>query len=195
MVTALQPGQKAVLKHLGLHGGVIEDDAHGGGIAHHGGHLLVDSVVIATSIADVGGGGVYVGPGASLRLTDSVVRNDSGYEFSGGGVLNSGTVLIQRSKIRNNVAEDSGAGIWNGGTMVLEASEVTGNSLGVGVPLLGAGIYNAGQLTITQGSVVCGNTVFDDDGARDSNLYTDTAMGGTTTADATSTICPDEPSM
>jgi CSLREA domain-containing protein len=195
MATALAPGQKAVVKHLGLHGGVIEHDARGAGLAHPSGHVLVDSVVIANSLADVGGGGVYIGPGASLRLTDSVVRHDSGYEYSGGGLYNLGTVRIQRSQIRNNVAEDTGAGLWNGGTMVLEASEVAGNTLSGGVPFLGAGIYNAGQLTITQGSVVCSNLVFDEDGARESNVYTAAEFGAVTVVDETSRVCPDAPSM
>jgi hypothetical protein len=57
---------------------------------------------------------------------------------------------------------------------------------------LGGGIYNGGSLTITQGSMVCGNKV--SEGGEGANLYDD--HGGTTTVDASSTVCEDsQPAM
>ena len=75
---------------------------------------------------------------------------------SGGGINNSGTLLVSNSAIVNNSAEFAGDGINNngGGTLTILDSTIAGNSSEYSA---GGGICNAGTLTVISSNFV-GNT-------------------------------------
>jgi hypothetical protein len=124
LLTALLRGQKAVIKHLTLRGGVGESDDVGGCLSHLAGHLLVDSVIAEDCVSDEGGGGIAIRHSATMRLTDSIIRGNHargafGPGMWGGGIENEGTLLIQRSLVTRNLSDNHAGGIWNTGTLRL----------------------------------------------------------------------------
>jgi hypothetical protein len=79
----------------------------------------------------------------------------------GGGVLNSGTLTIADSIIRDNTAPaegvaSGGGGIYNSGTLTINNSTLTGNSA-PGSTGLGGGIHSRGMLTVND-STLSGNS-------------------------------------
>jgi hypothetical protein len=108
-----------------------------------------------------GGGFVTVlaiDAGASVTLNSLVITNGfAQLEFggNGGGIVNAGTVTLNRSAVTGNTAVLLGGGIYNeGGTVTLNGSTVTGNEA-VGD---GGGIDNGGGTVTLNGSTVAGNT-------------------------------------
>jgi CSLREA domain-containing protein len=70
----------------------------------------------------------------------------------GGGVNNSGTLLLAESAVENNVAGGNGGGIGNSGALAALDSTVSGNSAGGN----GGGIYNSGagaSASITESTI------------------------------------------
>ncbi|WP_193214672.1 choice-of-anchor Q domain-containing protein [Luteolibacter marinus] len=106
------------------------------------------------------GGGIYFRDGTgsvALKVTDSIVRDNSASD-DGGGIENyEGRVEILRSTIRDNSSGDDGGGIENdnhndGGFLSVTDSAFIGNSA-----VNGGGIDNDGEATLT-GSTISGNT-------------------------------------
>jgi hypothetical protein len=84
-------------------------------------------------------------------------------ENTGGGVYNehSGTMTFNESTVSDNTKEGAGAGIYNVGNMTLTDSAVSGNTAHEIYPGgIGGGIYNTGTLTLIR-SVVSHNAVND----------------------------------
>ena len=112
------------------------------------------------------GGGIYNAGSDTNKVTitaSSVSGNTSNkdsagnfVESNGGGGIYSerGTVIVEQgSKINNNIAKNStGGGIRSHATTTIDASEVKGNSA-----VQGAGIYNKGTLTVSNGSTISEN--------------------------------------
>jgi hypothetical protein len=129
--------------------------SEGGGIWNAGTLTLMDSTVSGNSAPF--GGGVSNRDG-SLTVIDSAVRMNSaegcrvGDAFCsfGGGVWNSGMMMIENSTVSRN-ASDWGGGIFNRGVRepTLRNSTVSGNSAGFD----GGGLLNFGTLTLTDSSV------------------------------------------
>lgn len=85
-----------------------------------------------TETADAGSA-LRVDPGASVTVTDSVVRDNRSSTF-GGGIYNGGVLTLRRSEVRNNQLPEGGGGqtsqgggIFNVGRLTLEQSAVTEN--------------------------------------------------------------------
>ena len=77
-----------------------------------------------------------------------------GWEDSGGGIYNDGTLMIANSTVEGNNAS-WGGGIYNYGTLILTGSTVAGNSADYDA----GGIYNDENSTVTvTDSAVSGNT-------------------------------------
>jgi CSLREA domain-containing protein len=83
-----------------------------------------------------------VAAGAQLALLHLTVADGTG-GFSGGGLLNSGTVKVANTTFSNNSAS-FGGGILNDGTLEVTKSTLSNNSAGVN----GAGIYNQSGSTL-----------------------------------------------
>jgi len=99
----------------------------------------------APGLALSGGGAdrvFIIDPGARLNLRDLTITNGYGYELAG-GVLNNGTLDMDRCLVTNNTVTTSGVDFWKGG----------------------AGIYNGGNSTFRlKDSTVSGNAVTGGDG-------------------------------
>jgi CSLREA domain-containing protein len=73
-----------------------------------GGPVNVSGVTISDGNLPGGqGGGIYVGPGAELNLTDSAVLSSDA--LTGGGIYSEGTLRLDRSTIAGNFAEGAGS--------------------------------------------------------------------------------------
>ena len=93
----------------------------------------------------------------------SGVTITGGRDPTGGGILNGGTLTLQRDVIRNNVASGGsanyGGGINNTGTLTLLRSEMSSNKTGKGEQGLGGGIAvgnptpSTGPVTIVRSSL------------------------------------------
>jgi len=137
----------------------------GGGIANwgtvHGYDLNVRQNTAGDFDADDGtGAGISNGGFFSLSLSVVEANKDIvSYYSSGGGIYNSGTMIINDSTIRGNSSETTdeyGAGISNAGTLVVNRSTISGNSTAFASYAYGGGLYNSGETTINN-STIYGN--------------------------------------
>jgi Bacterial Ig-like domain (group 3)/MBG domain (YGX type)/FG-GAP-like repeat/FG-GAP repeat len=129
-------------------------------------------VVNATisGLAISGGNGSGCGMGlyndGSLTLSNSAITgNDLAQGLGGAGLCNdtSGTLIVLNSTISANFAalgSNYGAGIYNAGTLTLTDSTVSSNNTRGAI---GGGIFNQGTMTMMN-STVSGNTVYDGGG-------------------------------
>ena len=93
------------------------------------------------------GGGISVGSGASVRLTDCALSgNRGGFSSEGGGLYNAGTATLTGCTLSGNLADYPGGGIANSGTVTLTNCTLSGNAGGYGG---GGGVYNDGTATLT----------------------------------------------
>jgi hypothetical protein len=120
-----------------------------------GGTALLEHVTLIANQAWEGGA-IINNPGTQVKLMNSVVTRNSSLE-DGGGIYNSGTLIIQASEISNNSSRSTvfgGGGIYNeNGQVTLDHSQLLGN-----LALEGGGLYNdGGTVTILDQSVISGN--------------------------------------
>lgn len=102
------------------------------------------------------GGGIKVGAGATLTLTDVTIRDNKTARFiNGGGIYNDGTVTLVNTDVKDNIAYDfdatEGGGIFNSttGELTLINSTVRNNLADDN----GGGIRNYGTVTMTYSTV------------------------------------------
>ncbi len=137
-------------------GNRAEPYGKGGAVYVEAGALTVSGCTISDSFAQYWGGGIHIQQDAALALIDSTVSGNSAaygggirieptYNNSistidnatlqgnsatvnGGGMLNSGNVLVNNTTVSENVAADSGGGIANYGYIALKNSIVANNA-------------------------------------------------------------------
>jgi predicted outer membrane repeat protein len=126
----------------------------GGGINIGTSGLIDNSVIRNNSVTNGPGGGIYIGVNATVTITQSEIMTNvvSGNSTAndGGGIYSDSnqTVTIIDTSIKGNSASLSGGGIYNNsewGQMNLERVSIREN----GTEGFGAGIYNAGNLDLT----------------------------------------------
>ena len=103
-----------------------------------------------------------VSSGSTVTLTNLLLTGgqSSSNGYSGGGVINDGTLTLNGTAQVDNNAGTYGGGILNWGTLTLnDTSHVNGNTA-----VVGGGIYNFGTLTLNGSSQVDGNTAGDGGG-------------------------------
>lgn len=115
-------------------------DGGGGAVFQVTGPLTIDSSVISGNKSTGGGGGVSgqsVGTPQLMKITDSTISNNSTIENGGGGVFAFGPekTVITRSTIFNNTfagvrQAGAGGGIFNAGDMTITDSTIVGNVAG-----------------------------------------------------------------
>ena len=103
------------------------------------------------------GGGLYIEAVATVALVDATVTNNTAASF-GGGLLNLGTLTLNRVTINGNVSQvGSGGGIRNQGTGTVNGTNVTisGNQA-INAGGAGGAIRNFGdaQMTLTHATIV-----------------------------------------
>jgi hypothetical protein len=128
-------------------------------------------------VLESGGGGVRVRSGSSLTLTSVTVSGNrggvpspTGNGGSGGGILNSGTLVLSNVVVSDNEASgtfsgagSSGGGILNEGTATITNTTIARNTAGGGGsgsangPGQGGGISSTGALSLTN-ATISGNT-------------------------------------
>jgi fibronectin-binding autotransporter adhesin len=100
-----------------------------------------------------GGGGSYTGGGlingGTVSLTDCTLSGNSANQ-SGGGLDNQAVATLVDCTIDGNSANKNGAGVSNSGTAILTDCTISGNSAGSNQ---GGGLDNMGRLTLTDCTV------------------------------------------
>ncbi|WP_183061672.1 choice-of-anchor U domain-containing protein [Motilibacter peucedani] len=128
----------------------------------HGPIVSVTGLTLRNGRSDVGvpGAGLYVNAGASVTLSDSVVRDNSSSVF-GGGISNWGVLDVRRSEVRDNSLPEGGGGqtsqgggIFNNGSLTLTDTTLAGN-----VATRGGGLSNLKHADLV-GVTVSGNRVW-----------------------------------
>lgn len=175
------PGTVA-FSDLKVQNGSVTSEPDDGGNIRNFAALTLTNVRIEDGTATGAGGGIYNEPGATLTLSNShIVGAPTGNTASaGGGLSNSGTATIDGTTVSGSNATCCGGGIQNNGFMTITGSTIDGNeggSNGGGILNGGGanmtiddtdvtnntasdhpGVANDGQLTITNGTVISGNT-------------------------------------
>ncbi|MGW0595454.1 hypothetical protein [Streptosporangium sp. NPDC002607] len=114
----------------------------GGGISNEGGTVtLVDSRILVNVVTNPNpspnaeeagdGGGLSNNAAGTLTLLKTTVWGNTADE-GGGGIQNQGTLVIEKSRIKNNEArDDDGGAINNEGTAIIKDSEIEENWAGI----------------------------------------------------------------
>ena len=90
---------------------------------------------------------IEVKSGGTLTMRDSSSSGGKitgGYAKNGGGVCNSGTLVIESGAVAENLASEQGGGVYNSGTL-----QMTGGAIRENAGANGGGIYNAEGGTVT----------------------------------------------
>lgn len=175
----IDDGTTVELKYLAVVGS--GDLSSNSSIRNNGRLTLTECHVRDQVIANIGGG-IFNAEEAELTLRRTTVSGNrvSHSAGKGGGIFNNGgTVTLEQSEVRNNVAGESGGGIHNepSGVVTLVDSRVSGNEAGIrgggianyGVLALrntavqenqGGGLYNFGSVTLDGTSRVVRNVPF-----------------------------------
>ena len=107
-------------------------------------------VVIQSNTAGTNGGGIYAGTGSSLDLVNTLIDTNGAGQFGGGifaapqvlAAVNGSTLSNNRSGLVASMPYGDGGGIYLGTAVASDAYSTTGRT----------------QLTVTNGSVITGNT-------------------------------------
>ena len=105
-LTISASGQTVTLRDVTVIGG--SSSTQGNGVRLTAGTLVGDGLVITQSRGTSGGGGLVVSSGAKAHLIDSVIYRNSGRY--GGGFLNQGLLILERSTLSENRSEASNGG-------------------------------------------------------------------------------------
>jgi hypothetical protein len=149
------------LEGLTLRGGLASSGPRfepGGGLFNNGGAVALTRTILTGNAA--GGGGGMANHGGTVLLTQALVaRNEALSPTSGGGLLNTGTLILSETTLTNNRAE-SGGGIVTSGSALVTHTTVAENEAAVG-----AGIFQSdGTLTIVTTTVARNQAAVDGGG-------------------------------
>ncbi len=98
----------------------------GAGIGNYG-TMTIDRSTINWNAADYYGGGISNWSG-QMTITNSTISGNNISPEDGGGLYNTGNMVVTNSTITDNYAMGGGGGIVNGGTLQLNRTIVSGNS-------------------------------------------------------------------
>lgn len=123
-------------------------------VPNAGTNVVIRGLTISDGIAGVfiSGGGIRIGPGASVLLADASLRNHSG--GSGGAILNEGSMTISRVLMASNAANLNGGAIATtpNSTTFISNSTITANSATNGGAIYAEGLLLSANNTITHNS-------------------------------------------
>lgn len=151
-VAAATPGTNVIRFTAALDGGTI---TLGGTELHTVTDIAIDASGLAGGIGISGNGITRVFRNEAkatfrgLRITGGNAASDSAFP-SGGGVFNSGTLMLDNCEISNNTAPDSGGGIRSWGGLLLTACRVAGNH----ADGIGGGLFNQRDARLEETNVV-----------------------------------------
>jgi hypothetical protein len=136
----------------------------GGGIANAGGTLTIANSTIARNFAEDAGGIINFRSNSSdnlaITITNSTIAENVGF-FSGGGIVNDGSLIITNSTIAKNLARNGdGAGIWNiSGNAKLTNCTISKNVIDFALFAGGAGILNSRGTVELQNTILALNEI------------------------------------
>jgi hypothetical protein len=168
-----------VVRDLTLRYGSV---AGSGGAVRNLGHLTLDRVSVrqssATTVPNGDGGGIY--NSGTLVLRDSMVTNCTA-DSAGGAISNAtgATLLATDSLLYNNDALDGG-GLFNDGDATLRRVQINGGDASYG----GGGIYNRGDLkfsgAVIANSASAGGGIYQDGGSLEvsGSIFSDNTADG-----------------
>ena len=109
--------------------------------------VTISGVTITGGDVNQTGGGIRIGSGDELTLVDSRVTGNTARE--GGGIDNSGTLVMLNSTVDANDADRKGGGIRNDGVGTIDNSTIAGNTASQG-----GGLSSPGETTVTHATIV-----------------------------------------
>ncbi|GAB4268761.1 MAG: hypothetical protein Kow0080_11950 [Candidatus Promineifilaceae bacterium] len=124
------------------------NDSFGGGLSHLGTWLMADYITVTENSAGYGGGAIFDIFGASgvgYVQNSTIMSNSARFEGAGLNIF-FGEVFISRTLIYGNTSQQSGGGVANSGDLVLAESAVFSNTA---VSKNGGGVFNSVALTMT----------------------------------------------
>ena len=133
-------------------------------------NLTLENLVIKGGSTTGDGGGVYVAGGSTFTMNGGTISGNTAGGSGGGIYNNGGTVKMKDCTITDCKAggtsnDEGGGGIYNAsGTLELTGVTITLDSDGTRAAYQGGGIFNAGTLAMTGGSITGG-------GRLSGNLY------------------------
>jgi predicted outer membrane repeat protein len=126
---------------------------------------LGDSVKLDSLIITLGWAYNPLTHGGGINNSGSLIVNNCTFDGnaaygSGGAIFNSGTLTVTNSTFSNNFARTGGGGIYNDGSLTVTSSTFSNNDTNYdtgGGASAGGGIYNSGILSVTN-STLSGNS-------------------------------------
>jgi len=153
-IVEVEAGAVLGLENLFISGGNADAtnpaEDTGGGILNSRGTVLLNHVTLSGNTADSGAG--LSNDSGRVVVTSTLVENNTTRAGGGGGggFYNDGSLTVQLSILRTNVANTNGGGIYNGqgGRAELIRTTVEGNTANG----TGGGLYNAtdGRVTLNR---------------------------------------------
>lgn len=161
---AIRSAGSTTLTSVTLTGNAVSGTgASGGGVFNDDGDLTVQRSTIRGNSSERAGGGVEANEGRTYLWKTTLTGNDAGTGPGNGGALHltgAGWVKVVGSTVSNNQAVEGG-GLWNSdtGTMVVERSVIKQNSAsGAAADQGGGGLYNDGGTVRVKHSYLGSNT-------------------------------------
>jgi hypothetical protein len=130
-----------------------------------GGHVNISNMTLTNGLANsyYGGGLVHAGSD-TLTLTNVTISNSTAY-YDGGGIYNTGMLVIDGSTITGNTVTNTSGGYGagggidnNGGTLTVTDSTISGNTNASANSTGGGGISNRNGTATIIDSTISGNT-------------------------------------
>ena len=118
------------------------------------------TVTNGTVTGSARGGGIHIGSGSDVTITNSVVSNNTSASYAG-GVYSRGDLTISNSSFTGNSAGGYGGGISaHGGDLTIANSSFTNNSAGVGGVASGGAVHSSsfGNTFTLSDSTIAQNT-------------------------------------
>ena len=109
--------------------------------------VWISGVTVTGGDVNQTGGGIRIGNNDELTLVDSQVTGNNARE--GGGIDNSGTLVMVTSTVDANTADRKGGGIRNNGVGTIDNSTIAGNTANQG-----GGLSSPGETTVTHATIV-----------------------------------------
>ncbi len=117
---------------------------NGGGLFNDGQHISLDTSLVFSNTAVVGGGGLFIEAGGVISIPNSaMIANFAGED--GGAIYNSGTISVSNTTVSGNSASGQGGGFANSASALVNMLNTTVSD---NASSNGAGLMNSGTVNI-----------------------------------------------